>query len=595
MTTNDKVKALRKQMKDAELDFYIINTADPHQSEYLSDHFKERAWISGFTGSQGTALVSMDEALVWADGRYFIQAEKEIEGSEFKLMKMATPGYPSLQEWLVKNVPEGAVVGVNEASYSQSNFEGLEKALAANKANVKAVASLIDGIWEDRPALPSAKIFAHELEFTGQEAKEKIEKVREQLREDKAQATIIVGLDDIAWLYNFRGGDIANNPVALAYAVITLDKAYLFIDENKVSADMRDFFAGQDITILPYEEVSQVIAQLDVERLVCQKNRINTQLYKAIPEKVKVIDKRSYVQMNKASMNEVEQKNQKHAYIKDSAALTRFLFWLRREVQKGTKLNEWQAAERLQEFRSKGEHYIEDSFTAISAYGPNAAMMHYAPSPNDSAQIEPKSFYLIDSGGQYLDGTTDITRTIAVGPLTDEEKTDFTLTLKGHINLAMAVFLEGTTGHYLDVLSRQPLWKHFSDYKCGTGHAVGYVLGVHEGPQNFSRNYIPIALKEGMHVTVEPGVYKEGKHGIRLENDFVVVLAGENPPDRFFKFEVMSFVPLDREAIKTEMLNEEELEWLNNYHSQVLEKLSPYMETEEEKADLQEACAPLKR
>lgn len=594
MTTNEKIQALRQQMTEAKVDYYIVNTADPHQSEYLSEHFKERAWLTGFTGSAGTALVSKDQALVWADGRYFIQAAHQIEGSEFKLMKMATPGYPSLNEWLRQEVKAGEVVGLSEVSYSQRNFEFLAQLLAPQGASVKALPSLIAPIWQDRPAMPEAKIFAHDLKFTGQEAKDKIARVREQMQADQAQANIVVGLDDVAWLYNYRGGDVANNPVALAFALITLDKAYLFIDEKKLSPEMNQIFSEQGITVLPYDQVSSVISQLKVDKIVLDKRLVNTKLYQAIPKETKILDKPSYVMQNKACLNPVELENQKKAYVRDSAAVARYLFWLKREVKNG-EVNEWNAAEKLHEFRSQGENFLDESFTSISAYGPNAAMMHYAPTADKFSKMEAKSFYLIDSGGQYYDGTTDITRTIALGSLTEEEKTDFTLTLKSHINLARAIFLAGTTGTQLDILAREPLWQHFMDYKCGTGHGVGYVLGVHEGPQRFSTAPSSVALKEGMHITIEPGVYKEGKHGIRLENDYVVAYAGENPPDRFLKLEVMSYVPLDNEAILPELLSDEEIEWLNDYHRAVLEKLMPYMTTDTEKSDLEAACRPLSK
>lgn len=594
MTTNEKIQALRQQMADAQVDYYIVNTADPHQSEYLSEHFKERAWLTGFTGSAGTALVSKDQALVWADGRYFIQAARQIEGSEFKLMKMATPGYPSLNEWLRQEVKAGEVLGLNEASYSQRNFEFLSQLLSAQGASVKALPSLIAPIWQDRPAMPEAKIFSHDLQFTGQEAREKIAQVRKQMEADQAQANIVVGLDDVAWLYNYRGGDVANNPVALAFALITTDEAYLFIDEKKVSPAMRQIFSDQGITLLPYKQVSNKLSQLKVEKIVLDKRLVNRKLYQAILQETKILDKPSYVTQTKACLNPVELENQKKAYIRDSAAITRYLFWLKRQVKTG-ELNEWNAAEKLHELRSQGENFLDESFSSISAYGPNAAMMHYAPSAENFSKLEAKSFYLIDSGGQYFDGTTDITRTIALGSLTAEEKTDFTLTLKSHINLARAIFLAGTTGTQLDILAREPLWQHFMDYKCGTGHGVGYVLGVHEGPQRFSTAPSNVALKEGMHITIEPGVYKEGLHGIRLENDYVVTYAGENPPDRYLKLEVMSYVPLDNEAIIPELLSDQEIDWLNDYHAAVLEKIMPYMTTDSEKSDLEAACRPLSK
>lgn len=587
MKTNEKIAALRSAMQDNKIDCYIVNTADDHQSEYLSDYYKERAWLTGFTGSAGTALVTVDKALLWADGRYFIQAERQISDSEFELMKMATPGYPKLEDWLVENLQAGMKVAMNEETCSQRRFEALGKKLQTKDIELKAVPSLIDALWKDRPALPQGEIFEHKLEFTGKTASEKVKEIREIMAKDQVEAHIVVGLDDVAWLYNFRGSDVQSNPVALAFALLTKEEAYLFIDEAKVNPKMKEYFTEQNVTVLPYKEVSQKLAELTASKISLEKHRISTKLYQSLPKEIEILDKQSYVTTEKSCLNEVELKNQKASYERDSAAITRFLFWLKREVSKQT-INELSAAEKLHELRSAGKNYIEDSFTAISAYGANAAMMHYAPTAEAHSDLEAKSFYLIDSGGQYFDGTTDITRTIALGELTDEEKTDFTLTLMSHIDLARAIFLKGKSGRDLDILARQPMWENHMDYKCGTGHSVGYVLGVHEGVHGFSSN---TPLKLGMIITNEPGVYKEGKHGIRLENDFVVVSDGKNADgDEFYKFEVISFVPLDLEAIKVEMLSPVQKSWLNAYHQQCYDILLPFMKTEEEKEQLKEAC-----
>ncbi|MDO5033688.1 MAG: aminopeptidase P family protein [Eubacteriales bacterium] len=593
MHTNEKIAALRKAMQAQGLAAYVVNTADAHQSEYVAAHFKERAWLTGFTGSAGTALVTKDQALVWADGRYFIQAEQQIDGSEFQLMKMATPGYPSVQAWLYDHLSPGDLVGMNDATISQKSFEDLAEALAKKSIMVQPLPSLLDEIWQDRPALPQAPIFAHELEYTGQSAQAKVAQIREKMAADGADASFVVGLDDVAWLYNYRGGDVPNNPVSLAYALITEDEAYLFIDQQKLDKAMQEHFQQEGVTVKDYASVAESLSQLKARKIALDKGRISYKLYKALPSDLEVLDQTSYVYLSKCCLNPTELACQKAAYLRDSAAITRFLFWLKREV-KQQDLDELQAADQLHLWRSQGDKFLDESFSSISAYGPNAAMMHYAPSPDHKSKLQAKSFYLIDSGGQYLDGTTDITRTIALGPLTEEEKTDFTLTLKSHINLASAKFLEGTPGYYLDCLARQPLWQHYMDYKCGTGHGVGYVLGVHEGPQRFSKVYNPLPLQEGMHITIEPGVYKEGKHGIRLENDYVVSYDREFMGDKFYQLEVMSFVPLDREAINSDLLNAEEIAWLDNYHQQCYDLLLPQMTTDEERADLKAACAPLK-
>lgn len=591
---NERISALRDLMKKHHLDAYYVNTADPHQSEYISAHFRDRAWLTGFTGSAGEALVTMNEALLWADGRYFIQAEKQIDGSEFRLMKKDTPGFPDLIGWLAEYMPHGSRVGMSDSSVSQSFFEKAGEKLNPDDIELIADKSLLTELWENRPPLPSEKIFHHAIEFTGLTSAEKVEKVREEMRKEDVDAVILAGLDDIAWLFNYRGNDVPNNPVALAYSIITKDDALLFIDPSKLTDEVEEDFAKNNVTLFPYEQIQDKIAELNVRKVALNKSRIIRKLYRALPKEIEVLNRSDYPGMIKACLNEVELKNQRASYIRDSAAVTRFLFWVKREVGRA-QLDELNTAEKLHEIRASQENFLDESFTTISAYGANAAMMHYSATAEDYAELKPKSFYLCDSGGQYLDGTTDITRTIALGELSDEEITDFTLTVKSHIQLAKAIFLEGSTGHYLDILARQPMWKHYMDYKCGTGHAVGYVLGVHEGPQRISKYPSSVALKEGMIVTNEPGVYKAGKHGIRLENDYVVRFKAESEGDRYFCFDVLSFVPFDRDAIRVNDLDDEELEWLNHYHATVEEKLLNLMTTEEEKNELREACAPLVR
>lgn len=590
--TNERIAALRAMMKKHHLDAYYVNTADPHQSEYISAHFRDRAWLTGFTGSAGEALLTMNEALLWADGRYFIQAERQIAGSEFKLMKKDTPGYPTLLDWLASNLPSGSRLGMSDSAVSQAFFENAQAKLSSHQIDLIADRSLLSELWKDRPALPSAPLFHHAIEFTGLTSAEKVEKVREKMREDGVNAVILAGLDDIAWLFNYRGNDVPNNPVALAYSLVTENEAMLFIDPAKVTEEVKADLDKNRIQLFPYEQVQEKIAECKVKRLALDKNRIIRKLFRSIPKEVQIVNRVDYPGLIKACLNEVELRNQRACYLRDSAVITRYLFWVKREVGRSA-LNEVNAAAKLHELRSAQKNFLDESFTTISAYGPNAAMMHYSPSEEDHAELEPRGLYLCDCGGQYLDGTTDITRTIALGELSEEEITDFTLTVKSHIQLAKAVFLEGVSGHYLDILARLPMWKQHMDYKCGTGHAVGYVLGVHEGPQRIAKNPSAIALREGMVVTNEPGVYKAGKHGIRLENDYVVQFDAESEGDRYFKFDVLSFVPFDRSAIRVSDLDAEELDWLNRYHAAVEEKLLPLMTTEEEREELRQACAPL--
>lgn len=596
MTTNEKIAQLRERMNKDHLDAYYVNTADPHQSEYISDYYKERAWLTGFSGSAGYALVTMKEALLWADGRYFIQAEKQIAGSEFRLMKMDTPGYPDLIGWLRENLAPGSKLGMCDYMVSQAFYEKLSAALSPCKIHLVADGSLIGDFWQDRPALPKGKLFLHELQFTGKTAAQKIAELRGKMKADRVEAQLLAGLDDIAWLYNFRGNDVEDNPVALAFALITMKEAKLFIDPDKVGPEVKKNLEENGIEVLDYEQVNSAVHELREESIALNKQRINRRLFRTLPEKIRVVDQRDYPALMKACLSEVELKNQMKAYVRDSAVITRFLFWVKREVSKGSRITEWDTVEKLHALRLPLENFIQESFSTIAAYGPNAAMMHYAPSPENSAELKARGFFLCDCGSQFYDGTTDVTRTIALGPLTDEEIHDFTLTLKSHISLARVIFLEGMTGHYIDIIAREPLWREYMDYKCGTGHGVGYVLGVHEGPQRISKAGVGAAvLHEGMVVTNEPGVYKEGKHGIRLENDCVVSFAGERDGDRFLRLETCTLVPLDRSAIDVALLSDEELEWLNSYHARVEKELLPLMSSEEERSELKAACAPLKR
>lgn len=589
---NDALKALRARMKAKHLAAYYIGTADPHQSEYISPAFRSREWLTGFTGSAGTALVTATDALLWVDGRYFIQAAKELEGSEFKMMKLDTKGYPSLTDWLKAHVKPGSQLGMAAELISEAAFKRLQKSLCDAQIKLTADHALIAELWEDRPALPSAPIYLHPLQFTGMTALQKLERMRGKMASERIDMTIIAGLDDVAWLMNFRGRDVAHTPVSLAYALVDQDKATLFIDAKKLDEDSRAHMAENKIKLAPYAEIGQAISQLPKGRMAVNKKRLNRALFRAIPEQVTVIERIDYPTEMKAKLNDVELACQRQSYLRDSAAFTRLIYHVKKDVKSG-QLTELGLAETLHQYRSEDPLFIEESFETISAYGPHAAMMHYSAKPEQNPSLQPKSFYLIDSGGQYYDGTTDITRTVACGPLTEEEKTDYTLCLKGHINLADSIFLEGSTGQQLDALARQPLWRAFLDYKSGTGHAVGYLLGVHEGPHRIAKKASDTVLEPRMVITIEPGVYKEGKHGIRLENDYLISFAGEAHGDRFLQFEALSFVPLEREAILVDLLSPEERAWVNSYHAAVQDACLDALPSEAEKTWLKAACAPI--
>lgn len=593
LTTNEKLAELRNLMQEYNLTAYYINTADPHQSEYVADHYQIRSWLTGYTGSAGYALVTLDKAFLWVDGRYFIQAAKQIADSEFQMMKIATSGYPSLEQWLKDNLKEDDCLGMNGELVSQHFYEQLVKTLDPIGIKVKTNFSLLEDIWLARPSKPQTSLFIHELQYTGKTASEKVNQVRQKMKEDNAQTALYAGLEDICWLFNIRGDDIPNNPVTISYALITKEKAYLYIDQKKVNSDVRDYLKANDILIKEYEKVFEDIEKLKDSSLVLSKEKINHKLFNQIDNSVKIIDKLDYPYLIKARLNDVELKNQRNSYIKDSVALTKFIYYIKHNVL-SKKLNELNVSERLHALRAEQDLFLDDSFSTIAAYGPNAAMMHYSATKDSYSQIESKGFLLVDSGGHYYDGTTDITRTIACGSLTEEEIQDYTLTLKSHINLARAKFLHGATGYYLDILARQPLWQHHMDYKCGTGHAVGYLLSVHEGPQRFNMNYVNIPLEEGMVITNEPGVYKEDKHGIRIENVYVILKDKKVASDQFMKMDVLSFVPLDRSAIDLALLEDYEVTWLNEYNANVFEKISPCL-NEDEKEWLRMETAELRK
>ncbi len=587
MNVNERIKKLRVEMKKKRIDAYIVNTSDPHMSEYLADYYKTRVYISGFTGSAGIVIITKDKAILWTDGRYFIQAETEIAGSEMELFKIATPGYPSYIEWLNKNLKDGDTLGFDGKTYSQSAFESLEKQFRGKKIKFEDKFDLVGSIWDDRPCLPTAKAFIHEIKYTGKSTYEKLEDIRVKMKEKGADYFVLGSLDDIAWTFNIRGGDVLYTPVIISYALISMDNAYLFVDKDKINEDVRVFLNENDVNIKDYEDIEKFLSNIESDaKIFLDKTMINRYIYSSIPKNIKIISDTNITTNLKGMKNDTEIKNQKNAYIKDGVALTKFLYWLDNNIGK-KEISELSAADKLLEFRKKQEDFIEPSFSTISAYGANAAMAHYSADKDSNAILSERGFYLVDSGGQYLDGTTDITRTIALGDITDEEKTDFTLTLKGHINLSDAKFLEGTNGYQLDILCRAPMWKHGLDFKHGTGHGIGYLLGVHEGPHRIANSPNYISLEKGMIVSIEPGVYKSGKHGIRIENIVVVDEAMKTESGDFLKFETLSFVPIDLNAIDPRLLNEDEKIWLNNYHSQVFEKISPYL-TEDEKKWLKE-------
>ena len=583
MHINDRLIKLRDLMTSRGITAYIEPTSDPHQSEYVADYYKGRAWISGFTGSAGTVVITQDKAILWTDGRYFIQAEKEILDSEFQLYKMNTPNYPTYLEWLKDNLNAGDTLGFNGKVFAESSVEALEDYLKEKKVEFIDRFDLVGEVWEFRPALPMGMAFSLDIEYAGKSTKEKLEEVRRDMAKRDADYFLLSSLDDIAWLFNIRGKDVVHNPVVISYAMVSMDDAYLFVDRCKINKKVEAFLNDNGVEVENYEQIIQFSNKIkSTSKVILDKERINRWLFKAIPKGVEIINEMNLTTKRKGIKNPVEIESQRRAYLKDGVALVKFFHWIDKNLGL-VEISELSAQEKLLELREEQDGFIEPSFGTISAYRENAAMMHYSATKLSNSILKNEGLYLVDSGGQYFDGTTDITRTVALGPITQEEKRDFTLTMKGHINLISARFLAGTSGHALDILSRYPLWQEGIDYKCGTGHGVGYLLNVHEGPHRFAVVPNSVALEKGMIITIEPGVYKAGSHGIRIENVVVVDQDIETDSGQFMKFETLSFCPIDLEAVDSEMLSNKEKAWLNNYHKEVYNKLSPYLNDEENK------------
>ena len=575
----DKLLELRKIMNIKGINHYIITSSDPHQSEYVAEYYKGRAYISGFTGSAGTLLVSEDSAKLWTDGRYFIQAENQLKGTGIDLMKMNEKGYPTLNEWIENNVNENENVGFYGSCYSCNDYKKLLEISRKNKFNIAMEEDLLQQVWENRPSLPSDEIFLHDSKFAVKTASEKIKEVREKMEKLKAENYIISSLDDIAWLFNIRGTDVKFTPVAISYALISKTKAKLYIDINKVNTKVKENLNSEGIEIIDYSLIIDDIKEIK-DSILIDPAKTNARIYSNINPEVKIIEGTNITTTLKAIKNKVEISNIEKSQVRDGVVMVKFIKWLRENIGK-EKITEISSTNKLSALRATAENSKGDSFESIAGYKDHAAMMHYSATEESNYELKEEGLFLLDSGGQYLDGTTDITRTFALGNLTDEEKKNYTLVLKGHIGLAKAKFLKGANGSTLDILARKPLWDEGLDYKCGTGHGVGFFLSVHEGPQGIRPYGNTVTLEPGMIITNEPGVYKEGKYGIRIENTLLVVKDRETESGEFYKFDTISYCPIDLNAVVVDMLTEEEKNWLNNYHKTVFEKLNSYLSKDE--------------
>lgn len=601
----DKVRAI---MKDHNIDVYVVPTGDYHISEYAGDYFKEREYITGFTGSAGTAVISEDEAVLFTDGRYYVQAERQLMGSSITLMRMGSEGVPTLLEYCSSRLGSGKTIGFDGRCLEARQGIALRNAALEVKADCDYEFNAIEEIYENRAEFPHSRAYYLDEKYSGESIESKLERVREGMKKEKADCHIVAALDDICWLYNIRGNDVHCNPVIMSYSCIYKDRAVLYTDMDRLTANngiILNNLEKAGVSISPYNQIYEDISLLGTStdiniqpdkqsavnneyRLLLDTRRVNTRLYMlaAANDNISIVDKQNPEVLLKSIKNKTELDNLRAVHIDDGLAVTRFIFWLKDAIRSGQTITEYMAAQYLDGLRSRISDYVELSFDTISAYADNAAMMHYQATEDNCARLMEKGMLLVDSGGQYLRGTTDVTRTIALGPVTDEIKKCYTLTLKGMLNLANAHFLHGCTGYNLDIMARAPLWEENIDYRCGTGHGIGYLLNVHEAPNGFRWKHIQgvndlAVLEEGMVTSDEPGVYVEGQFGIRIENEIVVVKDKENEYGSWLRFDTLTAVPVELELIDKKYLNDKDIEQLNTYHKWVYECLSPHMEGEE--------------
>lgn len=588
-TINKRIDNLRALFEKEGIQAFIIPSTDPHLSEYVAPHWKSREWISGFTGSAGTVVVTSEKAGLWTDSRYFLQAAQQLEGTKIELYKEMLPETPSIEDFLSTNLQKGDVVGIDGKMFAAAEVKLLQEELAKSGISVRSIPDPMDSLWTDRPAMPEAPAFIYETKYAGRSFTEKIELIRKEMKKTGAKALLLSALDEIAWTLNLRGNDVHCNPVVVSYLLIDEQGVQYFIQPQKVTNELSNYLKENGISIHSYEDIEHFLINIEAESILVNPAKTNYAIYSAICPDCQIIQGTSPVTLLKAIRNEQEIEGIHAAMQRDGVALAKFLKWLEETVPAGQE-TEISVDRKLHAFRAAQPLYMGESFDTIAGYKEHGAIVHYEATPETDAPLRPEGFLLLDSGAQYLDGTTDITRTIALGNLTEEEKTDYTLILKGHIALAMAVFPEGTRGAQLDVLARMPIWKYRMNFLHGTGHGVGHFLNVHEGPQSIRMNENPVMLQPGMVTSNEPGVYKAGSHGIRTENLVLTVPAGEGMFGKYLKFETITLCPICKKGIIKELMTKEEIDWLNDYHRMVYEKLSPDLNNEE-KEWLKDACS----
>lgn len=596
MKTNipERIAALREAMKQHKIDAYIIPTSDPHMSEYPADCWKYREWISGFTGSAGTVIITADKAGLWTDSRYFLQASTQLEGTGIELFKMMLPETPTIPEFLTHELKEGQTVGLNGETYSLADARSLEKALAEKEIKLNTNASLIDPIWKERPAIPEAPMFEMPIELSGKSTEDKLIDINKMLHKAGADCTILSALDEVAWTFNIRGTDVAYNPVVISYAFVSEKESVLFVNPKKIPAEIAEHLKKEGVTLADYGMLATFLSRLPEQtRVFIDSKRTNVAIYNALPKSSILIEGTSPANHLKSIKNETEIKGFRNAVLKDGIAMTKFYFWLEKMLKAGEKVTELSAAAKLTALRSEQPQYVMDSFASISSYGPHGAVVHYSPTPETDTELKTDSLYLLDSGAQYLDGTTDITRTIALCDEPSEQmKKDFTRALKGTIGIAKCKFPAGIRGCLIDAFARKALWDAGINYLHGTCHGIGHCLNVHEGPQSIRMEENPVILEPGMVMSDEPAMYRPGEYGIRTENMILIREDSETEFGKFLGSETLTLCYIDTKLVIPSMLSVREHAWLNKYHQMVYDLVSPHL-TEEEKAWLKEKTAEI--
>ena len=591
-TVSQRLQNLREVMRREHLAAFIFPSTDPHQSEYVADHWKGREFISGFNGSAGTAVVTMNSAALWTDSRYFLAAEEQLKGTEFQLMRLKIEGTPTIPEWIGKECGPGAEVAIDGSCSSANSAKDLIADLRKQGGiTLRTNLDPLRTIWPDRPVIPENPVEIYPLEYAGEAAHDKIARIRQALREKHADGMLMAALDDIAWTLNLRGSDVHCNPVFVSYLLIAPNDVTLYINKVKLSSQVEAYLKAEGVGVAPYEEVRKGLKDYFAYNILLDPNEVNYKLYKSVTREI--VEEESPVKRMKTVKNEREIAGFKSAMLKDGIAMVKFLKWLQSRLSTlNSPLSEISVSDKLTSLRAEQPLYRDISFDTIAGYQEHGAIVHYEATPETDVVLKPEGLLLLDSGAQYLDGTTDITRTIALGPVNDEMKRIYTLVLKGHIQIELCKFPSGASGTQIDVLARQALWREGLNYLHGTGHGVGSYLNVHEGPHQIRMEWKPAPLVEGMTVTDEPGIYLAGKFGVRIENTLLVVPYMETEFGKFLQFESLTLCPIDKTPVIIEMLTPEEIGWLNEYHQTVFDKLSPFLD-DDEMAWLREACAPI--